>query len=502
MPRYFEDIDDAEFLSPEILRIADTPSPVKPLPTSSYAAALSTSDRVPAQTSLHAQFASMQPHSSSSATAFPPTTFSTSPSASSNLAVPSSSFAPPSSTSTLSRTSPYFARPAPLASAMDAPTLSDFFGDSPRGMTAIITRDSLSPQKQPLSTSQLTAASDSSVGQWRSKASLKVSTAARPTALSSSASSVGRFDEVIDLAGDDDRPVTAVSSTKAANQSAPSSLSSLTAHSEKQLNDLLHSPNKLNNTNKSKSRKSKHPTHLHITIQLVAPSTIGVTAQPDDQRVTDIVRNVSGAVWDEKRRMWTCRVSAVNALMSRFDALGTEESEVTVDAPDERLLADERRRESGLPAAGLEADDEKQEVKDYEWLRRLDRKLARALYPFQREGVDFALQHDGKVLIGDEMGLGKTIQGIAIASLYYEDWPCLIVCPSSLRLNWKNELTRWLPKVHGREIQVIMSGKDRLLHRALHWTTRFTIISYDLVIKSEPVCTTHPPNLSPFTPHS
>ena len=491
MSRYMGEIDDVEFLDPEILRVADTPSPVKPLPTASYAASLSTSDRMPPRTNLHSQFANMQSHSSASSSS----------STSAHLGVPSSAFVPPAAASIASfRSSPYFARPAPLTSAMEAPTLSDFFGDSPRGMTAIITRDSLSPQKQPPTTSQRPPSSSTSassamdgpllssaVGQWRTKTPLSLPSAARSAPRSSSAALLGRVDEVIDLAGDDDRHVTDITSPTDAHLAAPSNLSSLTAHSEKQLYDLLQSPNKSTaNKQPAKRKANKHPKHVHITVQLVAPSTVGITAVPADQRVTDIVRNVSGAVWDEKGRMWMCRVSAVSALVSRFEALSTEESEVTVETPDERLLADERRREAGRPTAGLDVDDEKQEVKEYTWLHTLDRKLARALYPFQRDGVDFARQHDGKVLIGDEMGLGKTLQGIAIASLYFEDWPCLIVCPSSLRLNWKNELTRWLPKVHSREIQVIMSGKDRLLHRALHWTTRFTIISYDLVIKSEP----------------
>ena len=29
---------------------------------------------------------------------------------------------------------------------------------------------------------------------------------------------------------------------------------------------------------------------------------------------------------------------------------------------------------------------------------------------FQREGVMFALRHDGRALIADDMGLGKTVQ--------------------------------------------------------------------------------------------
>jgi SNF2 family DNA or RNA helicase len=82
--------------------------------------------------------------------------------------------------------------------------------------------------------------------------------------------------------------------------------------------------------------------------------------------------------------------------------------------------------------------------------------LLNALYPFQREGVMFALQRNGRALIAyvcflllrigcvrglalnsrtlsrDEMGLGKTLQAIAIAAYYKEDWPVLVVAPSSV----------------------------------------------------------------------
>lgn len=43
---------------------------------------------------------------------------------------------------------------------------------------------------------------------------------------------------------------------------------------------------------------------------------------------------------------------------------------------------------------------------DSELYEKLPKKLAENLMPFQRAGVQFALQRGGRVLIGDEMGLG------------------------------------------------------------------------------------------------
>ena len=69
---------------------------------------------------------------------------------------------------------------------------------------------------------------------------------------------------------------------------------------------------------------------------------------------------------------------------------------------------------------------------------------ALALFDYQREGVQFALRHEGKVLIADEMGLGKTVQAICTALCYTADWPVLVVVPASLIDNWGLELRKWL----------------------------------------------------------
>lgn len=45
----------------------------------------------------------------------------------------------------------------------------------------------------------------------------------------------------------------------------------------------------------------------------------------------------------------------------------------------------------------------------------LPERLHSALMPFQREGVKFVIQQNGRACIGDEMGLGKTLQAIAVA---------------------------------------------------------------------------------------
>lgn len=52
----------------------------------------------------------------------------------------------------------------------------------------------------------------------------------------------------------------------------------------------------------------------------------------------------------------------------------------------------------------------KDEPLDPRLTARLPREIVARLFPFQREGVLFGLQHNGRCMLADEMGLGKTIQ--------------------------------------------------------------------------------------------
>lgn len=67
--------------------------------------------------------------------------------------------------------------------------------------------------------------------------------------------------------------------------------------------------------------------------------------------------------------------------------------------------------------------------------------LKRELFPFQKQGIAYALQHK-RLIIGDQPGLGKTAQAIATV-LAANAFPCLVICPSSLKINWEREWDMW-----------------------------------------------------------
>jgi len=77
-------------------------------------------------------------------------------------------------------------------------------------------------------------------------------------------------------------------------------------------------------------------------------------------------------------------------------------------------------------------------------LNDLPASLYHSLYNFQKVGVQYGIDHFGRMILGDEMGVGKTIQAIAISYLFQRDWPVLIITPSSLKFSWRDELLTWI----------------------------------------------------------
>lgn len=65
-------------------------------------------------------------------------------------------------------------------------------------------------------------------------------------------------------------------------------------------------------------------------------------------------------------------------------------------------------------------------------------------YEYQKEGILFGLKHR-RLLIGDEPGLGKTLQSIGIVDTAAA-YPCLVICPSSLKINWQREFEKFTDK--------------------------------------------------------
>jgi SWI/SNF-related matrix-associated actin-dependent regulator 1 of chromatin subfamily A len=110
-------------------------------------------------------------------------------------------------------------------------------------------------------------------------------------------------------------------------------------------------------------------------------------------------------------------------------------------------------------------------------LHDLPPEMVANMYPFQREGVEYALSRFGRVLIGDEMGVGKTIQGIATASAFVEEWPVLVLCPACVKLNWRDEFLKWVPALEEKDFYILES-RQSMKNAAKVWIASYTMATH------------------------
>ncbi|MDR1848453.1 MAG: DEAD/DEAH box helicase, partial [Zoogloeaceae bacterium] len=98
------------------------------------------------------------------------------------------------------------------------------------------------------------------------------------------------------------------------------------------------------------------------------------------------------------------------------------------------------------------------------------RGIKLALRDYQRRGLawlQYLREHNLSGILADDMGLGKTAQTLAHLLLEKESGrmtlPTLIILPTSLIFNWKNEAARFAPdlkvlSLHGQEREVLFSN--------------------------------------------
>ena len=96
------------------------------------------------------------------------------------------------------------------------------------------------------------------------------------------------------------------------------------------------------------------------------------------------------------------------------------------------------------------------------------------LFRHQTVGVAFLLSRR-KAILADDMGLGKTRTAIVAAREENPDGPFLVICPASVKLNWRREIQLVEPDA---DVHVVGKGSS---FEAGH---RWTVVNYDLVSRN------------------
>ena len=113
---------------------------------------------------------------------------------------------------------------------------------------------------------------------------------------------------------------------------------------------------------------------------------------------------------------------------------------------------------------GLKSELRNYQVTGFKWLKILDE--------YQFGGI-----------LADDMGLGKTIQLLAVLQSYIEEEknpkPSMVVCPSSLSLNWKNEINKFTPEI--KTLVISGTAEERMTQIESIRDYNLVITSYDLL---------------------
>jgi len=109
--------------------------------------------------------------------------------------------------------------------------------------------------------------------------------------------------------------------------------------------------------------------------------------------------------------------------------------------------------------------------------------LKAELYPYQKEGIDFALFLKSAI-IADEMGLGKTLQAIGTAiqkKRIFDFRKTLIVCPASLKEQWKKEIEKFSDE-KALVIEGLPDEREKQYRDKDHF---FFILNYETILRDQ-----------------
>lgn len=199
-----------------------------------------------------------------------------------------------------------------------------------------------------------------------------------------------------------------------------------------------------------------------INVALKSSDTFAITCQYQSD-ITSVFRRIQGMQFDLKTKEWTFPIAIYRELMRQLKELNSVKIEINDPLPEQVIDALVKANEKYAGEVDL--------------TERLTPEFIESLFPFQKEGITFAVKRGGRCLIADDMGLGKTVQAIALALWFREDWPLIIITPSSLRFQWREAIFRWVPNLKDEDVFMAENIKDLFPKRPI------SIVTYDIIAR-------------------
>ncbi len=95
----------------------------------------------------------------------------------------------------------------------------------------------------------------------------------------------------------------------------------------------------------------------------------------------------------------------------------------------------------------------------------------KSLYPYQLVGAKFIEMSNGSVMLNDTVGLGKSPQSLSYLFNHPEMRPAIIVCPATMKYQWKEYCQEWIPESNP---EVINGAKEKFVGDII-------ILNYDIL---------------------
>lgn len=152
------------------------------------------------------------------------------------------------------------------------------------------------------------------------------------------------------------------------------------------------------------------------------------------KHLVDAVKMLPNRRWDAVNKVWTVPISQKDDVISfanrygfKFQSKVIQEEEIVYSIPELPELNSSLNLAAGIVP-----------------------------FPYQEKGIAYGLERK-RFLNGDKPGLGKTLQAIATVHAA-QAYPCLVICPSTLKENWKREFAKFTGKDRS---QVLDDGNKR-----------------------------------------
>jgi len=181
--------------------------------------------------------------------------------------------------------------------------------------------------------------------------------------------------------------------------------------------------------------------------------------------LVSIVGKFNSRKFNPKTKEWTVPKVHINQVVNTLLPLG-----FTIDDSIKADYIQELKRKKKIAAIREGIFNEKEVA--------LFNEVNLPLFNFQKIGAGF-LCVAKSALLGDDPGLGKSIQSLTTTILKNAK-KTLIVCPSSLKLSWQEEIAKWAPT---KKVVVITGSKAERDNLWKNEDAEYVIINYELLLR-------------------